>query len=209
MTQTAESFWEQHYSRLSKATNGKPSVVLTRFIEARAIGNALDLGCARGDDAIWMARQGWQVLGVDISENALHAARQTVHSAGLAERCRFERHTLGETFPDGRYDLVTALFLHSPVDFDRTKVLKQAAEATAPGGLLLVAAHGSRAPWSWAAPDTTYRSAEEELADLNLDNTIWRRVFVGPVERVARGPNGQSATVIDTVIALERRYKTS
>lgn len=204
MTQTAESFWEQHYSRLSQATNGKPSAVLTRFIEGRRIGSALDLGCARGDDAIWLARQGWQVLGVDISENALSTARQAVQSAGLAAHCRFERHTLGETFPDGLYDLVTALFLHSPMDFDRTDTLKQASAATAQGGLLLVAAHGSRAPWSWAAPDTTYRSAEEELADLNLDNSNWRRVFVGPIERNAQGPNGQRARVIDTVNALER-----
>jgi len=33
-------------------------------------GKALDLGCAEGADAIWLAQRGWQVTGVDIAQIA-------------------------------------------------------------------------------------------------------------------------------------------
>ncbi|WP_119165619.1 class I SAM-dependent methyltransferase [Algihabitans albus] len=198
-------FWEGHYTKMSKLSGGRPSAILVRFAEGRAIGRALDLGCARGDDAIWLTKQGWTVTGVDVAESALNAARQAAREAEVAERAQFERHDLGVSIPEGKFDLVTAMFLHSPGKFDRVSALRRAANAVVPGGLLLIGAHGSCPPWSWADPDTVYPTAEDEMAALDLSPSEWRNVFVGPVERVAIGPDGQTATVIDTVIAVERR----
>jgi 2-polyprenyl-3-methyl-5-hydroxy-6-metoxy-1,4-benzoquinol methylase len=79
---------------------------LTRFVEGRRKGRALELGCARGDDAIWLARQGWKVTGVDISEAALEAARLAAAAQGVAAGVQFERHDLAESFPEGTFDLV-------------------------------------------------------------------------------------------------------
>lgn len=39
---------------------------------------------------------------------------------------------------------------------------------------------------------------------LDLDPSRWHSEFVGAPEREATGPNGQSATVTDNVIALRR-----
>lgn len=69
------AFWEAHYKSKAGPSGGRPSAALVRFTEGRAPGRALDLGCARGDDAIWLAGQGWRVTGVDVSETALVAAR--------------------------------------------------------------------------------------------------------------------------------------
>lgn len=204
MTDTA-SFWEDHYGKMTKPSGGRPSALLVRFTEGRTPGRAMDLGCARGDDAIWLAKNGWTVTGVDVAEAALKAARDAADQANVASHTTFERHDLADTLPAGPFDLVSAMFLHSPVDFDRAGALRRAAETVAPGGLLLIGAHGSRAPWSWAAPDTIYPTAEDELAGLNLDPNAWRQVFVGPVERDATGPDGQKARVIDTVVAMERQ----
>ena len=62
---------------------------------------------------MWLAEQGWQVTGVDISDTAL--ARAAAHAAerGLTDRVRFEQINLSESFPDGRFDLVSAQFLPS------------------------------------------------------------------------------------------------
>lgn len=200
----ASAFWEGHYAKLTKPSGGRPSAILVRFTEGLVPGRALDLGCARGDDTIWLARQGWAATGVDVAQSAIDAAQKAAEHAGVAERARFARYDLNISIPDGAFDLVSAMFLHSPGKFDRAAALQRAASVVAQGGLLLIAAHGSRAPWSWADPDTVYPTAEDELAHLDLNQSEWREVFVGPIERVANGPGGQTATVTDTVIALEK-----
>lgn len=203
-TETSETFWERRYAAMTKPSGGRPSAALTRFAVERIPGQALDLGCARGDDVIWLAGQGWTVTGVDISQTALRAARASADTAGLSDRTSFVRHDLGTSFPDGSYDLVSAMFLQSPIEFGRTQALRRAAASVAPGGLLLVASHGSRAPWSSAPADMVFPTAQDELAALDLTSGNWRNVFVGEIEREGAGPNGERATVTDAIVAIER-----
>lgn len=199
-----ERFWEEHYRGSARRSNGRPSGALVRFVEPLPEGTALDLGCARGDDAIWLARRGWRVAAVDVSATALACAAKNAQTAGVADLIEFQRHDLASTFPEGRFDLVSALFLHSPVEFPRTQVLRTAARAVAPGGLFLIVEHASVAPWSWADPDTVFPTPEQSLAALDLDPSRWRSEFADAPERLATGPNGQRATVTDNVIALRR-----
>jgi SAM-dependent methyltransferase len=49
-------------------------------------GRALDLGCGTGRNAIYLARHGWQVTGVDMIERALETARRAAEQAGVAVR---------------------------------------------------------------------------------------------------------------------------
>jgi len=199
-----ERFWESIYEKASPASNGEPSAALVRFAKELSPGRALDLGCARGDDAVWLARRGWSVVGVDISERVLSYARANVESAQQERAITLERHDLSTSFPEGSFDLITAMFLQSPVTFPRHAVLSRAALAVNPGGLFLSVSHGSAAPWSWGDPDRDFPSPEEELASLELDLGGWERVFVGNTERIASGPGGQTAPVLDTIIALRR-----
>jgi len=55
------------------------------------IGGALDLGCGTGTNAIYLARHGFRVVGIDISRRAIFLARRKARSAQLADRVRFER----------------------------------------------------------------------------------------------------------------------
>lgn len=202
---SSEAFWENCYQAGSPASSGRPSAVLTRFVPARAPRRALDLGCAKGDDAVWLAQRGWRVTAVDISPTVLGYARRNAETAGVADRVTFARHDLAHTFPVGRFELISAAFLQSPVDFPRAQVLRQAAAAVADDGLLVIATHGSGAPWSWAHADTVFPTAEEVVADLQLERPDWSRVFVGPSARQATGPNGETATVTDILVVLERK----
>jgi SAM-dependent methyltransferase len=199
-----ERFWEEHYRASTRPSNGKPSGALVRFVGSLPEGTALDLGCSQGDDAIWLAKRGWEVVAVDVSSTVLARAAKNAQAAGVSNLVKFRRHDLASTFPEGRFDLVSALFLHSPVEFPRTRVLRAAARAVAPGGLLLIVEHASVAPWSWTDPDTVFPTPEESLAALDLDPSRWHSEFVGAPERLATGPNGQRATVTDNVIALSR-----
>ena len=49
-------------------------------------GDALDVGCGEGADAIWLAARGWRVTGVDVSVVALERAARHATAQGAADR---------------------------------------------------------------------------------------------------------------------------
>jgi SAM-dependent methyltransferase len=204
-TAVAERFWERHYSGQAPRWSGRPNPVLVDVVGPLSPGRALDLGCGEGGDALWLAGQGWQVTAVDISRTAVDRVRARAEREGLADRVRTERHNLAHSRPTGEFDLVSAQYLHTPVELDRAQVLRAAAHQLAPGGLLLVVDHGSIAPWSWTQDaDTHFPTPADKFAELALDPAGWHAERLDAPSRTATGPDGQTATVTDHVLAVRR-----
>ncbi|HLZ63099.1 MAG TPA: bifunctional NAD(P)/FAD-dependent oxidoreductase/class I SAM-dependent methyltransferase [Ktedonosporobacter sp.] len=201
----AEQFWERHYQRHERVWSGKANPVLVDTVGSEPPGTALDLGCGEGGDAIWLAQHGWRVTAIDVSATALYRALTEATTVGVEARIDFQQHDLARTFPTGAFDLVSAQYLQSPVEFPRERVLQAAAQAVAPGGLLLIVEHASVAPWSsHSDPHTHFPTPEEILAMLNLSTEQWRPQRLEAPKRQASGPNGQSAIVTDNIIAVRR-----
>lgn len=200
------SFWEHHYAGMDARWGTKPNAVLTGLLADLSPdpGTALDLGCGHGGDALWLAARGWDVTAVDVSPTALDRVAAGAAATGVTDRLRTERHDLAATFPDGSYDLVTATYFHTPVTIAREHVLRRAARAVAPGGLLIVIEHASVAPWSWqAGEDIRFPTPDEVIASLEL-NRDWNVERGEAPQRTATGPEGRTATVTDNVIAVRR-----
>ncbi len=201
----AEQFWERSYREHERGSSGTANAFLVDAAGSLPAGTALELGCGEGGDAIWLAGRGWRVTAADVSATALSRASAHAAAAGVADRIDIQRHDLARTFPVGAFDLVSALYLHSPVEFPRFRVLQAAARAVAPGGLLLIVEHASAPPWSWNRdPHARFPTPEETLAALHLTPGEWRTDRLGAPERQATGPNGDVATVTDNVIAVRR-----
>jgi 2-polyprenyl-3-methyl-5-hydroxy-6-metoxy-1,4-benzoquinol methylase len=203
MTETthAQAFWEDFY-RERPVWSGKPNALLVREVEALPPGTALDLGCAEGADAVWLAQRGWRVTGADASATAL--GRAVAHAAEAGVEVDWQCHDLSRTFPDGSFDLVSAQYLHTPpevgVDGERSAILRRAAAAVAPGGVLLVIGHEKHE----RHPEADLPTTGEVLAGLDLDPVAWRVELEDVVERAMTDPDGRPGTRRDNVLRLRR-----
>lgn len=204
MTSEIKQHWEDRYGERDRIWSGHVNAHLAEIAAPLTPGRALDLGCGEGGDSLWLAENGWQVLGVDISETALSRAAAEADVRGVTDRVCFRQTNLSESFPQGTFDLVSAQFLQSLVALDRERIFAAAANAVIPGGVLIVVDHGAAPPWAQHIRDHDFPSAEEVLATIDLGEHEWDREQVGSVERNAVGPDGQSGVLLDNLIVLRR-----
>jgi SAM-dependent methyltransferase len=203
MSTDATRFWDEHYRRRTAAPPATVNPRLAELAGPLPPGSALDLGCGAGGDALWLAGRGWRVTAVDISSAAVAALRR--RSAGVGAPVTALRVDLAEDFPAGTFDLVSAQYFHTPFALDRAAVLRAAALAVRPGGLLVVVDHGSTAPWSWR-PDADHRypTPHEVAEELALDPVEWSVERADSPRRQATGPDGTTASVVDHVLVVRR-----
>jgi SAM-dependent methyltransferase len=98
----------------------------------------LDAGCGSCTKAIHLARRGYPVLGVDLSENVLDVGRREVEAAGLADRISLRCEDLTSMkLPDASFGriLCWGVLMHVP---DEEKAIAELARVARPDGLLVV-----------------------------------------------------------------------
>ncbi|MCP3770744.1 MULTISPECIES: class I SAM-dependent methyltransferase [unclassified Streptomyces] len=204
-TTDAVAFWDGVYAARPAAGDPQPNARLTETVTGLPPGDALDLGCGDGGDALWLARLGWRVTGADISAVAVERLAALARSHGLGDRITTVRADLRKSFPPSGFDLICAHYLHTPFDLDRATVLRSAAHALRPDGRLLVVDHGSAAPWSWNQdPDIRYPSPREVAAGIDLAPETWTVERADAPRRIATGPDGRTAEVTDHVLLIRR-----
>lgn len=76
-------FYRLMYFRQPPWDTGVSPPELLEFLESRAPGRALDLGCGTGTNVITMAKRGWDVTGVDFVPRAISRARRKAYQAGV------------------------------------------------------------------------------------------------------------------------------
>ncbi|MBD7995830.1 class I SAM-dependent methyltransferase [Arthrobacter sp. Sa2CUA1] len=205
-----DQFWDGFYRERDQVWSGNPNALLVREAAALHPGRALDLGCGEGADAVWLARQGWRVTGVDISAVALERAAAHAVQAGVDDLVTWVRAdladwALSDPDTDPGYDLVCAQFLHSPAELPRDAILHRAMAAVAPRGRLLVVGHQDFPPWSsHPAPEPALPTAAELAAALKLEEQGWVLETAEPVPRTVKGPEGQQVVLNDNVLRARR-----
>lgn len=202
---TDAELWDDRYRESDRIWSGNPNTVLVREVEGLKPGRALDLGCGEGADAVWLARWGWRVTATDISRVALERAAVHAAEAGVSDRVDWQWHDLGATFPEGEYDLVSAQFLHSMGDLPREEILRRAARAVAPGGVLLIVGHAGFPHWEQNPdPSVRFPTPDEVLASLELPDGAWEVLLSDEHERVQNDPDGNPTTRTDNALKVRR-----
>ncbi|WP_171165941.1 bifunctional 2-polyprenyl-6-hydroxyphenol methylase/3-demethylubiquinol 3-O-methyltransferase UbiG [Streptomyces sp. I05A-00742] len=201
---TPQAFWEEYYGRSGRVWSGRPNPLLVREAADLPAGSALDLGCGEGADAVWLAAEGWNVTAVDVSPTALERAAEHAVAAGCEDRIEWRRHDLSTSFPAGTYDLVSLQFLHSPVELPVERILRSAAAAVAPGGVLLFVGHGEFPGRRHAHEDVRYPTPEELMEAMGLPSPDWRVEVRESPRREETGPEGQVGIRTDHVLRVRR-----
>ncbi|PWH12794.1 MAG: class I SAM-dependent methyltransferase [Anaerolineae bacterium] len=107
---------------------------LLAFLQERAPGRALDLGCGTGTNAITLALRGWQVTGVDFIPSAIWQARRKARQAGVNVQFLIEDVVRLERLRDP-YDLILDIgCFHSLSEDGKQRYLEQANRLLVPGG---------------------------------------------------------------------------
>jgi SAM-dependent methyltransferase len=120
-----------------------PNAFLSKVLESRHVGSALDVHMGEGRNALLMAKRGWKVTGFDISDVAIGLARANASKQGLklnavrASDREFE-------YDSEQYDLIAAIYAHGWPDTRVNDVIR----SLKPGGLVVMEAFLKDVPWT-------------------------------------------------------------
>ena len=188
--------WDERY-RSEPALWGGPNPVISTYVDDRAPGRALDLGCGNGRHAVWLSELGWQATGVDFSAAAIEQARRraTAVSWVVADVLTWQ--------PEGRLDLVLVAYLHLPLE-QTSDLLRRALGWLEPGGRLVHLSHalanlrhgvgGPRAPALLPRPGDL--ASAVDTADVDGDLLVTR------LQHQRR--RTESGTALDLLLVVDR-----
>ncbi|HEX6419702.1 MAG TPA: class I SAM-dependent methyltransferase [Acidimicrobiales bacterium] len=131
--------WDERYAGTDLLWSAEPNRFLVAEVAHLAPGRALDVACGEGRNAVWLARRGWDVVGVDFSPVAIAKARRLATHHGV-EVSWVTADLTCDDLPAGPFDLVAVLYLHLPAP-EMAGVLARAAALVGERGTFLVVAH--------------------------------------------------------------------
>jgi SAM-dependent methyltransferase len=135
--------WDERYRASELVWGATPNRWVEQEVADLPPGDALDLACGEGRNAVWLAARSWRVTAVDFS------------AVGIAKGKALEERELDAPAIAWVVADATSFLAPRPVDLallcylqlsagERRAAVRSAARALAPGGVLLVIAHDSR-----------------------------------------------------------------
>ena len=130
----------------------------------RAGMRVLELCCGTGEDALYLARQGVQVVATDASANMLSITREKVTLAGVSEMIEtrlLDMNALdGSVFAPASFDGVLSNFGALNCVADLSDLFVRLAQWTAPGARAVLVVMGPFYPWEIARHVARFRLRE-------------------------------------------------
>lgn len=115
-----EIYFDRVYSRpvsgdpARDGFNSAPSTFLIGATKKLKPGTALDGGMGQGRNAVYLAQQGWDVTGFDISQKALDSSQLNAEKAGVhikTAKSSYDKFDFGKE----KWDLIVLIFAWAPV----------------------------------------------------------------------------------------------
>ena len=149
-------------------------------------GDVLDIGCGLGDNAIYLARNGHHVTGLDISPTALATAERRANDAGVQVTFAVSDSTKLEGYTEAFDTIVDSGMFHCLDDDAKRSYAAAAHRATRPGANLLLTCFSDANPsdQEWPRPAVSEQTLRDVLGGAgwdieSLEPATWSREIDG------------------------------
>ena len=123
--------WDKKYSTEAYIFGKEPVPFLKQNVHLLPKGKALDIAIGEGRNGVFLATQGFEVVGLDISEKGLAKAHQLAKQNGVTIETRvvdLENHQLEKN----AYDVILLMY------YMQRDLWPQIADALKPGGMAII-----------------------------------------------------------------------
>lgn len=125
--------WNRVYTEEIENLPPYPNRFLAQIIEGRKPGRALDVGMGQGRNSLFLARLGWEVTGVDISNKGIELAEKEAARLGLKLHCVLADIAAFDV-GKAKWDLIVGVYMGRLILFQAGRLT----QGLASGGLLVV-----------------------------------------------------------------------
>lgn len=114
-TRNPREFWDKEHEKgpsFEELATEKPSIAVVKvvdYLKEQNIpirGKLLDIGCGTGRNSNWLAKQGFEVTGIDISPIAIKKATERAKALGLPVDYQTVNVSFEWPFADGSIDFI-------------------------------------------------------------------------------------------------------
>lgn len=154
--------WEDAYKTTPPWDISRPQPAFVELVRAGELskGLVLDIGCGTGENALFLAENGFSVVGVDLSNRAIAAAKEKAivrrlkvdFRVGNALSLSFQASHFGNCIDSGLF--------HTFNDHDRLAFAREIARILRTNGRYFMLCFGDKEPTNWGGPR---RITKEEI----------------------------------------------
>jgi len=146
--------WEDAYKTVPPWDVGRPQPAFVELVRAEELskGRVLDVGCGTGENALYLASNGFSAIGVDLSSRAIAAARAKAAERRL--KVEFQAgNALSLDFKDGVFEnVIDSGLFHTFPDNDRPVYAGEMARALVTRGRYFMLCFSEKEPTDWGGP---------------------------------------------------------
>ena len=136
-TPAAASRWDEVYAQQDARLPRSPTALLKEAIRGVPRGRALDIGMGQGRNALFLARQGWTVTGIDTSAEAVRQVTDMASRRGLKRLMARQANLSGFDYGSAQWDLIVIAYVHNLRPEDTRRMVT----GLRPGGRLVLEAY--------------------------------------------------------------------
>jgi ubiquinone/menaquinone biosynthesis C-methylase UbiE len=135
------SQWNRIFKQYGKSFISSPENIprILKFLRKNNVKRVLDLGCGTGGDVVYLAKQGFEVYGIDVAKEAVRVAKESLKAKKL--KANLKVGSIYEELPyeDDFFDAAISIrVIHHAGIKDIRKLIKEIKRILKPKGLIFV-----------------------------------------------------------------------